>query len=426
MDTRRRAPGFGMLTPGVHEAESIPGSGPLHQTASAPVWDRDALARRAGDALEANLARGFLLGEERFRQISETLQDVVFLTDTELTAILFVNAAYEEIWGRPREELYRDPMAFMQGVHPDDRARVMAALTSRPGSAYDVDYRVVRPDGDQRWVRTRGFPVRHSDGTITGIAGITEDTTTRARVRASHEQLMRGFTHDVKNPLGAADGRLALLAEGIYGALSPVQAECIAAARRSIRTALDLVGQMLDIERAQTGTIDLHLTSFDLGLVLRDLIDEYAPVAGGKQLALSLHIPTDGPEALVVYSDPTRVRQVVGNLVSNAVKYTQAGGSCSVEARLVGATSAPPQGPWIAVVVTDNGPGIPPEKQHLLFREFTRFSPDAASGSGIGLAISQQLARALDARISFESTPGAGSTFTFWLPKDRRVRGSST
>lgn len=395
MDTRRRAPGPGTFAPGA--------------------------AVRFEAEPPASLVQGLFQSDQYLRQIVETLDHTVFLTDAGLTSVAFINAAYDRIWGRPRAELFDDPMAFMEGVHPDDRERLRKVLTSSPGSGYETEFRVVRPDGELRWVLTRGFPVRDADGTIAWIAGIAEDTTDHKRVLESHEQLVRGFTHDLKNPLGSADGHLALLLEGVYGALTSAQAESIGRARRSIRTALDLVAQLLDIERARSGTIDLHRSSFDLGDVLRDLIHEYQPVAGVKGIELSLTLPTVDPASLMVYSDSTRVRQIVGNLVSNAVKYTQPGGSCSVHARFVEATGAPPFGPWLAIAVSDNGPGIPLEKQHLLFREFTRFSPNAADGSGIGLAISQQLARALDARLTFESQPGVGSTFTCWLPKDRRA-----
>lgn len=418
MDTLRRGPESGTLATGVPEpADSSVMT--MAGSASRGLEERAALSREVADALQANLSRGLLESEDQLRQIAEQLDHIVFLTDAGLTEIPFVNAAYERIWGRPREELYRDPMAFMQGVHPDDRERLREVLTAHPGSAYDTEFRVLRPDGEQRWLWVRGFPVREPDGGIKCIAGIAEDTTDRKRVLASHEQLVRGFTHDVKNPLGAADGHLALMLEGIHGPLTAAQTESITRARQLIRVALDLVGQLLDIERAQTGNIELHRSSFDLGAVLRNLLHEYQPVAAARRMQLSLALPPD--ESLVVYSDPTRVRQIVGNLVSNALKYTQEGGRCEVRASPLAACDAPPSGPWIAIVVTDNGPGIPPEKQHLLFREFTRFSPGSADGSGIGLAISQQLARALEARLTFESTVGVGSTFTLWLPRDRRA-----
>jgi signal transduction histidine kinase len=100
------------------------------------------------------------------------------------------------------------------------------------------------------------------------------------------------------------------------------------------------------------------------------------------------------------------------------VKYTQPEGSIAVRAFVADDDAGPRRGRRAAIAVVDNGPGIPPEKQSLLFREFTRFNPGAAEGSGIGLAISQRLAHAIGAAITFASTPGGGSTFTLWLPND--------
>jgi signal transduction histidine kinase len=108
----------------------------------------------------------------------------------------------------------------------------------------------------------------------------------------------------------------------------------------------------------------------------------------------------------------------LANLVSNAVKYTQTDGRIVVSASFASNGKRPSHEKWAAITVSDNGPGIPYEKQNMLFREFTRFSPSAAQGSGIGLAISQRVARALDANITFTSKPGTGSSFTLWLPAD--------
>lgn len=425
MVTQRRAPGPGELGSSVQALDSLPG--PIAPVA--PMYDaperRDPPRQVVNDialtivqTLDANIDRG-LLSEERFRQIAETLDDVVFLTSANLDEIQFVSAAYEKIWGRSRAELYQNPLAFLDGVHADDRERVRDAVTCHPGCAYDVEFRVIRAGGEVRWVWSRGFPVANADGKVSRIAGIAEDITDRKRIVASHEQLIRGFTHDVKNPLGAADGHLALLQEGVLGDLSALQKNSVDRARLSIHTAIELVAQLLDIERAQTGTLPLHRESFDLAVTIREVVDEHRAAASAKQITVTLELTTPDRQSLFVYSDRTRIRQIVTNLVSNAVKYTQAGGRCTIGVRFVQDTAFKPAR-WIAVSVADNGPGIPSEKQHLVFREFTRFSSGSAEGSGIGLAISQRLAHALDANITFESTPGIGSTFTLWLPQVRQ------
>src|ERR1051326_2849545 len=168
--------------------------------------------------------------EARFRQIADNLSAVVWLSDPDFRRHFYVNVAYERIWGRSREELERDPGAFMEGAHPDDRARLRTALGDIPDRLADLEFRVIRPNGETRWVWVRGFPVRDADGKLFRIAGIVEDITDRhayaeererllenelsarsiaesrrselERVTESRARLLRGFTHDVKNPLG--------------------------------------------------------------------------------------------------------------------------------------------------------------------------------------------------------------------------------
>ena len=383
--------------------------------------------------LVANLSRKYRAiaieldeSERRFRQITEAIDDFVWLSDASFKTHFYANTAYERIWGRPLADLYRDPSALLDGVHPDDRERVTEALGKLPHGTYDIEFRVVRPDGQLRWVWSRGFPVRNERGEIFRIAGITEDITDRKLAGESRTRLIRGFTHDVKNPLGAADGFLALLEEGIQGELGPKQRESVGRVRKSIKAALDLIAQLLDIARAEAGQLETVRRPMDIIGTVREVTEEFRAQAQAKGLRLALEVP-DGMDSasLEVISDRARVRQVVANLVSNAVKYTPEG-KVDIAIRRTSDGDAPAPGSWVAVRVSDSGPGIPAEKQGLLFREFTRFAPDAASGSGIGLAISQRVAHALNGTITVKSDVGVGTTFTLWIPVDARVSGRRT
>jgi len=401
-------------TPSVAPPTGVSADEVYHPRIRSPETQERLLADVAG-ALQANLARGFLEGEERIRQIAEALHDAILLSDETGGQIFFVNAAYEEIWGRPRAELYENPLALLEGVHPDDRERVRDTLVVQLRPGYDLEFRVLRPSGDERWVWARGFPVRNVDDQNNRIASIIEDITERKQIIVSHERLIRGFTHDVKNPLGAADAYLSLMELGVYGELSETQASAVGRARRSIGTALNLVTGLLDIERAEAGQLDIGRQLVDVGATVVAIVEEFRAAGAAKGLSLVSAVPT-GDDSLVVESDVGRVRQILANLASNAVKFTHPNGSISVSARVARADEAPWRGRWAAVTVTDNGPGIPLEKQTLVFREFTRFDPDATAGSGIGLAISRRLALALGGEITFTSTPAVGSAFTLWLP----------
>ena len=381
--------------------------------------EREHLLADVAEALRNNLARGFLEGEERIRQIAEALNDVVLLSDETGEHVFFVNEAYERIWGRSRAELYATPQALLDGVHPDDRDRVRNTLFRQPSRDYDLEFRVLRPSREERSVRMRGFSIRSADGGSIRIASIAEDITEHKEIVESHERLIRGFTHDLKNPLGTADGYLALLESGVYGDLTETQAKAIARSRRSIRIGLNLVSGLLEIERAEAGRLHLEREPVDVGAVVVAIVDDFHAAATAKGLSLT-SLVLAGDDSLLVESDGARVRQILANLISNAVKYAHRHGGVSVTARLDCSNEAPHPGKWVAVAVADNGPGIPLEKQGLVFREFTRFDPKATAGSGIGLAISRRLARALGGEITFTSTPNVGSTFTLWLSFEPR------
>ena len=233
------------------------------------------------------------------------------------------------------------------------------------------------------------------------------------RVTESRTRLMRGFSHDVKNPLGAADGFAELLADGVYGELAPAQLEKIGRIRRSIRTALDLIHDLLELSRAEAGQIEIRCVPMEVGAMVGEVAEEYRASAEAKGLQVGV---APSFQEYPVRSDPTRLRQILGNLLSNAVKYTPGG---AVRVSIVWRDR--PRGDellkWYGVQVTDTGLGVPAEKHEHIFQEFTRLEAGAAQGVGLGLAISRRVARLLGGDITVRSEPGEGSTFTLWIPE---------
>jgi signal transduction histidine kinase len=230
-------------------------------------------------------------------------------------------------------------------------------------------------------------------------------------VTESRTRLMRGFTHDVKNPLGAADGYAQLLEDGILGELSAKQVESIGRIRRSIQTSLHLIHDLLELARAEAGQIELESVSTDVAELAREAVEDFRAQATAAGLGLEVRADVTLPAE----TDPARVRQILSNLLSNAVKYTPEG-RVTVEADVRPKGGASGDSRCIAIRVTDTGPGIPAEKQETIFQEFTRLDPEAQHGAGVGLAISRRIARHLGGDITVESEVGRGSTFTLWLP----------
>jgi signal transduction histidine kinase len=232
------------------------------------------------------------------------------------------------------------------------------------------------------------------------------------RVTESKNRLMRGFTHDVKNPIGAADGFLQLLQDGILDPLTGRQQHAVTRSRSSLASALGLIEDLLDVARAETDNLEISLARMDVADIVSDLVEEYLPLATQKGLSLSI---SGDALPVVVNSDAVRVRQVLGNLISNAVKYTQQG-HIAVRVRTPAPRNNGNGASRVAVEVSDTGAGIPTEKRGLLFQEFVRLDPSAAPGAGVGLAISRRIAQALRGDITVESIAGKGSTFILWLP----------
>jgi signal transduction histidine kinase len=229
------------------------------------------------------------------------------------------------------------------------------------------------------------------------------------RLVDSRSRLMRGFSHDVKNPLGAADGFAALLASGVYGDLSSAQQQGIDRIRNSIRNSLTLIDDLHDFVRAEAGHVSLRPTPTDVGVLVQSMGLQYEAAATAKGLSLKVTVAADLPSANI---DAARLRQIIANLLGNALKYTDAG---FVELRAT-MSSDGARGNGVTVEVADTGCGIPMEKQNYIFEEFSRLHSTSHPGAGLGLSISKLLAEALGGRISVRSTQGAGSIFTLWVP----------
>ncbi|MEO6878726.1 MAG: HAMP domain-containing sensor histidine kinase [Gemmatimonadaceae bacterium] len=231
-------------------------------------------------------------------------------------------------------------------------------------------------------------------------------------VRASEARaaLLRGVTHDVKNPLGAAMGYAQLLEEGVVGSLQPRQTEMVQRIHRLLEMSVQTVTDLLELARAE-GELQIEYATVDLAKVVSDVVDDHAGMARERKLHVVLTVP-----ATPVVTDPVRVRQILSNLLSNAIKYTPEGGQIRISILANDGTAPEPR--RVAVEVRDTGPGIPKELQPKVFDEFFRVrptGPGAVNGNGLGLAISRRIARLLGGDVTFAEGEGGGSAFTLWF-----------
>jgi signal transduction histidine kinase len=253
------------------------------------------------------------------------------------------------------------------------------------------------------------------------------------RVNKMKSEFLANVSHELRTPLNAIVGFVDLLREGVYGELSPRQAGPVQRIEASANHLRHLVDQILDLAKMAAGRLEVHAELMDLRPFVLDVASEVEPLVNEKKLHLSLAIGASLPK---VRTDPTHLRQILMNLIANAVKYTNEGGII-VRTRLIdaGDSIVPPNlrpptetsnaagRPWIALQVVDTGIGIAANDHARIFEEFEQVNagPRGDSmnrGTGLGLPISRRLARLLGGDVTLESELRKGSTFTIWLPAE--------
>lgn len=227
------------------------------------------------------------------------------------------------------------------------------------------------------------------------------------RLANQKSDLLSTVSHEIRTPLTSLLGYGEFLEEGLYGELNPQQIEVLRRMVQGGRDLLELINNLLDLAKLEANRIELHCEPVRLNILVSNAIEKIQPIAQRKGVALeALPIPEDFP---LVEVDAMRIIQVLVNLIGNAVKFTEPGGSVSVGATLSGERAE--------VFVKDTGIGISAEEQKRLFERFMQAEQlQRYGGTGLGLAISRELLALHGGRIWVESIPNEGATFTFTLP----------
>ena len=250
------------------------------------------------------------------------------------------------------------------------------------------------------------------------------------RANRMKNDFLANVSHELRTPLNAIVGFVDLLREGVYGELSPRQVKPVERIEASANHLRHLVDQILDLAKMAAGRLAVHAETIDVRPFILDVASEVESLVNEKNLNLSLVMGSALPR---IRTDPTHLRQILVNLLGNAIKYTDEG-SIVVKTRLISQQDATEQGlpailvakdneipSWLSIQVIDSGIGISPKDQERVFEEFEQVDsgPRADSpnrGTGLGLAISRRLSRLLGGELLLSSQPEKGSTFTLWLP----------
>lgn len=352
--------------------------------------------------------------EEKFRQLADNIQDVFWIADLQIQKVLYVSPAYETVWGRRCEDLYRKFDNWLDAIHPDDRSSVAQTFREQlPQGRFNQEYRIIRPDGSMRWIRDRAFPIQTESGTTTRLAGIAEDITERHAVEQLKKEFISIVSHELRTPLTAIRGALGLLDAGIYDKKPDRMKEMLHIASSQSDRLVRLVNDILDLERLESGKSKLVLQPCNAALPIEQSVDVMRSQAEQNQISLSVTLLD-----LEIYADLDAIVQTLTNLLSNAIKFSHPGSTIWIAAeRAVSENENVP--PFVCFSVKDSGRGIPPDKLDAIFGRFQQVdSSDAREkgGTGLGLAICRTIVQQHGGQIWVESQIGKGSTFFFTLP----------
>jgi PAS domain S-box-containing protein len=359
--------------------------------------------------------------EDRFRRLADHAPDIIYRYRVlPAPSVEYVSSAVADVLGYAPEEFLANPGLEHDIVHRDDRHIFNPEMLARRERRTELT-RWRRKDGALIWVESRSVPIVDDAGNLVAIEGIARDVTAQKRAEEALQQakeaaeaasraksqFLANVSHEIRTPLNGVLGMAQLLAGT---PLAAEQQEYLQTIQASGATLLALLNDLLDFSKIEAGRLDLEFLPFNLRDCASGALKALGPKASEKGLELIFDFRPGVPEAVV--GDTVRLRQVLLNLLGNAVKFTDSGQIVlGVECQ-----PAAPEGPALHFWVSDTGVGIPADKQDMIFEAFTQADGSTTrryGGTGLGLAIARRLVELMGGRMWVQSAANLGSTFHF-------------
>ncbi|TGL49592.1 hybrid sensor histidine kinase/response regulator [Leptospira wolffii] len=376
--------------------------------------------------------------EKLFEELTEAIREVFWMTSVSKNEIVYISRGYEEIWGRSRQSLYDNPISWLESVHPDDRDRVFTNSKEKQiNGEYKEEYRIIRPDGQLRWISDRAFPVRNEKGEAVRVAGIAEDITEKkikeeqlkeAEIKKSELEsqliqaqkleslgtLASGIAHDFNNILSIIMGHTSVLS---LNRENPEKfTQHVFALQKAAERGASLVRQLLTFARKTEFRLEfLHLNDIILEIV--KLISQTFP----KNLVLELDLKENLPKLKM---DSNQIHQVILNLCVNARDAMPKGGKLRIETsetdfrEIKAGYSKSKADRYVLLRITDNGSGMDEKIKNRIFEPFFT-TKEIGKGTGLGLALAYSVIENHKGWIEVKSALGEGTSFSIFLPVQR-------
>ncbi len=348
---------------------------------------------------------------KRLAAIAEGASDSIIVTDRQ-GSITWVNAAFTEMMGYSYQEVLGQHISMINGPSTDPAAIDTLMTARREATPAQLQIQNEHKDGHSIWIETRLTPIFDAEGQLASMIAVERDIEhIKAREAALAEagRVKQAFlatvSHELRTPMNGIIGNAEMLKET---PLDPEQAAMLRTISDSSEALLTIVNDILDFSALEAGRLTVSPAPFDPAICIGSVVDLLRPVAARKGIACTLTLPPGLPTTL--RGDAGRIRQILSNLIGNAIKFTQSGGVHIAASHVLQGEAA-----VLRVDVRDTGIGIAADRLTHVFESFTQADTGIAGrfgGTGLGLAISRQLAEAMGGALTATSTEGAGSVFT--------------